>query len=246
MLTTADYAMVLDNALKKNKSIVIACNCTIRYSGRAESFLDEGDRVILIKKDKSIIIHQPTGNNPVNYMKPDTTHNIVLNRKILLIKSKNIPLKEYMDIQLNEIYFLNSRHLTDTQSIIIRGTEKDMAHMIFENPSLIEDGFKPLTMEEHTKYGFIDVFGRDKDNILTIVECKRYCGDLNAVSQLRRYVEKVQSAKGVSSVRGILACPKITSNALKMLEDFGYKFVSVNPPNYMERFDKNQKTLDGF
>ena len=36
-----------------------------------------------------------------------------------------------------------------------------------------------------------------ENKTLTIVECKRYTGDLKAVSQLRRYVEKIKSSKGI-------------------------------------------------
>jgi hypothetical protein len=79
-----------------------------------------------------------------------------------------------------------------------------------------------------------------------VIECKRYRGDLSAVTQLRRYVEKIKEAKGVDNVRGILICPKISPNALRMLQDCGFSFKAVNPPNYLERYDKGQKRLDGF
>ena len=237
MLDTRDYALVLANALKKNESIVFACHCSIRYSGRAESFLSLGDRIILIKSDNTLVVHQPMGNNPVNYMKPGTSHSLVLEHGKTILKSRNLALKEYLDIEISKIYFYNAHKLEDGQSIQIAGTEKDMAMMIFEQPHLIEEGFKPLKMEEHTKYGFIDVFGYDKDNILTVIECKRYAGDPKAVDQLRRYVEKIKSSKGLSFVRGILACPHITPRAEQMLQEFGYQFAQVNPPKYLERFD---------
>jgi RecB family endonuclease NucS len=41
----------------------------------------------------------------------------------------------------------------------------------------------------------------------------------------------------------VLACPKITPNAKKMLEDFGFIFVEVEPPKYMEKFNKNQRSI---
>ncbi|MBI4141199.1 DUF91 domain-containing protein, partial [Candidatus Woesearchaeota archaeon] len=125
-------------------------------------------------------------------------------------------------------------------------TEEDMSKMLYSNPELIELGFKPVSQEEQTKYGFIDVFGTDKDGVLTVVECKRYCADLSAVTQLRRYVEKIKESKGIDTVRGIIAAPKITDNAKNMLEDWGFKFISVNPPKYLEEFDKKQSKLDFF
>ena len=53
-------------------------------------------------------------------------------------------------------------------------------------------------------------------------------------------------SKGISKVRGILAAPKITSNAEKMLIDWGFEFKSIKPPKYLEEFDKKQSKLDNF
>lgn len=239
-----DYATLMSDALNRNETVSFACTCSIKYSGRAESFLASGDRLILIKSDKAILVHQPTGNMPINYMKPETSHSVTFEDGKLFLKSKNLAMKEFLDITIERIHFYNSHKLQDSQTIVVAGTEEDMSNMLYENPEMIEDGFKPVSREEQTKYGFIDVFGVDKDGTLTIVECKRYCADLSAVTQLRRYVEKMMVSKGITKIRGILAAPKITENAQKMLEDWGYEFKSIKPPKYLEEFDKKQAKLD--
>ncbi len=234
------------DALNRNESIIMGCRCKINYSGRAESFLDVGDRILLIKSDNTLLVHQPQGNNPINYMKPNTTHNLIYDEKKLFLKSNNISLKESMNIEIDRVYFFNTHKLEDGQNITICGTEADMSKMIYDDPSLVEEGLKPVSQEEQTIYGFIDVLCTDKKGILTIIECKRYSADLAAVTQLRRYVEKVKASKGITQVRGILAAPKITPNAKQMLEDWGFIFASVKPPKQYENFDKKQKTLEGF
>jgi hypothetical protein len=120
-----------------------------------------------------------------------------------------------------------------------------MSDMIYDNPTIIEQGFKPFSREEHTKYGFIDVFGTDKNGKVVVIECKRDTADFKAVQQLHRYIHKICKSKGISEdkVRGIIAAPKISSNAKVMLEDMKYTFVSVSPPKYLERYDKKQKKL---
>jgi hypothetical protein len=246
MLEQQDYVNLLNDALRRNETVIIACNCSIRYSGRAESLLEDGDRVIIIKADNTLLVHQPSGNNPINYMKQNTTHTLVLTDKKMILQSRNLALKENMDITINKMYFFNSQRLEDGRSIVISGTEADMAKMLYDNPEMIEKGFAPVSQEEQTKYGFIDVLGIDKEGILTVVECKRYCADLGAVTQLRRYVERLMVSKGITKVRGIIAAPKITPNAQKMLEDWGYSFVSVKPPKYLEDFNKKQSRLDNF
>ncbi|HLC32398.1 MAG TPA: endonuclease NucS [Candidatus Nanoarchaeia archaeon] len=246
MLKFEDYVTLITDALRRAETVVIACRCTIRYSGRAESFLERGDRVVLIKCDTTLLVHQPMGSAPINYMKPQTTHALSVEKDLLFLKCNNLLDKESMEIKMDKVYFFNSYKLEDGQTIVVAGTEEDMSDMIYANPHVIEDGFKPVSQEEQTRYGFIDVLGVDKQGVLTIVECKRYCAELSAVTQLRRYVEKVMVSKGITKVRGILAAPKITENAKKMLEDWGFEFKSINPPKYFEEFDKKQARLDAF
>ncbi len=241
-----DYVTLFNDALLRNETITFSCHCTIRYSGRAESQLDWGDRLVLIKADHAIIIHQPTGNAPVNYMKPNTTHTMRVDDKKLILKSQNLAQKEHIELTIDKIHHFNSHKLEDGQTISIAGTEEDMSDMIYSQPELLEEGFKPISQEEQTVYGFIDVMGVDKNGTLTIVECKRYKAELSAVTQLRRYVEKIMVSKGITKVRGIIAAPAITENAEKMLNDWGFEFKSIKPPKYLEDYNKKQAKLDNF
>ncbi len=241
-----DYITLIADALKRNETIIFGCNCTIRYSGRAESYIGEGDRVVMIKSDNALLVHQPMGTAPINYMKPGTGYAVKVDGNKLVLKATNILEKENMEITIFKVHFFSAHKLSDGQVISVAGTEEDMSNMIYENPELVEKGFRPVSQEEQTKYGFIDVLGTDKEGTLTVVECKRYRADLAAVTQLRRYVEKLMASKGITKVRGILAAPKITPNAEKMLKDWGFSFVSVKPPKYLEEFDKKQRKLDVF
>ena len=246
MWTLQDIITLLNDALKRNETIVFGCRCTIRYSGRAESMLNEGDRIVMVKSDNALLVHQPQGNAPINYMKPGTGYTARLEGEKLVLKATNILEKENMEIGITHVYFFDAHKLQDGQTIVVAGTEEDMSNMLYKNPELIEKGFAPVSQEEQTKYGFVDVLGVDKNDVLTVVECKRYCADLSSVTQLRRYVEKIMVTKGIANVRGILAAPKITENALKMLQDWSFSFVSVKPPKYLENFNKKQVKLDFF
>ncbi|PIU30391.1 endonuclease NucS [Candidatus Woesearchaeota archaeon CG07_land_8_20_14_0_80_44_23] len=246
MIGFHEFISEFNDALSRCESMAIFARCEIVYSGRAESQLLSGDRMLLIKSDKSMLIHQPTGSAPVNWMKEDSDYALDIEGDSLMLRVRNLPLKEYLDIKIEEIYSFSRQKLEDGQKIIITGSERDMSDMILENPELIEKGFKPLSREEHTKYGFIDVFGYDANNVLVVIEAKRYSADFKAVSQLRRYVEKVRKSKGLEKVRGILAAPQISANAEKMLHDFGFEYRKISPPKYMERFHKKQSNLNFF
>lgn len=241
-----DYETLIADALRRGETIVFGCRCRIRYSGRAESELLEGDRIFLIKNDKSVLIHQPHGSTPINYMKSGASVSVKIDAGTLQLHATNLAPKENIDASITRIHFYNSALLQDGEVIRVAGTEADMSNMLYDKPELLEEGFRPASREEQTKYGFIDVMGTDKQGRLTVVECKRYCADLAAVTQLRRYVEKLMVSKGISQVRGILAAPKITENAKKMLEDWGYEFKVVTPPKYLEEQSKMQAKLDVF
>lgn len=240
------YPALFEEAIRKNHAVFISAKCEVWYSGQVESYLPLGDRVILIKDDGVMVVHQPQGNNPINYLKPGATYSMTLNEGQLFLNGNNIKLKEFMDVKVQKIYAMHTQKLEDGQSIQVAGTEEDMAQMIMEKPSLIEAGFKPVAQEEQTKFGYIDVLGVDKKGILTVVECKRNQADFKAVEQLQRYVERLKESKGITEVRGIIAAPKIQSGADLMLKEKGFTFVAVKPPKHLERFNRNQKTLDFF
>lgn len=222
---------VIDNALRKNEIITIYCDCLVNYEGRAYSKLERGGRVVTIKKDKTIIVHKPTGRNPVNWMKEGANIKTDHNEEALFVISESINPREHMIIKAEKIKLLIADDLQDNKEVIVTGTEADMAQMIYEKPYLISNEFKPVSLEEQTKYGFIDVMGHDGAGMLTIIECKRITAGLSAVQQLRRYVEKISKAKGTDKVEGIITAPNITKNALQMLNDWGYKYIKIEPPN---------------
>ncbi len=240
-----DFIDAFNNALMKNECFVFMCSCEINYSGRAEAVLAKGERIIIIKSDNTLLVHQPEGNTPVNYMKPGAAHELFIEGNNLILRSKNLKLKEYLDIVIHKTHNFVSKRLEDGQKLELAGNEKDMSDHIKNNPSVISKDFKPFSREEHTKYGFIDVFGHDKKGNVVIIECKRYAASLKDVSQLRRYVEKVAEDRGVP-VKGIIAAPKITPNALKMLEDWGFSWKQINPPMRLRKYNKHQKSLGDY
>jgi len=190
-------------------------------------------------------VHKPTGRNPVNWIKEGASIKLSIDES-LTITAESINPREHMEVIMTKINLLVSGELSDEEEVSIVGSEADMARMIYEKPQLISNDFRPVNLEEQTKYGFIDVMGHNGKGTLVIVECKRVTAGLNAVQQLRRYVEKIKSAKGVDKVIGYIAAPGITKNAEGMLHDWGYKLARVDPPmrNIVDK--SRQKRLKEF
>ena len=210
---------LIKSALDKGEFVAFFCHCAVSYSGRAESYLDFGDRFLMIKQDRGLLIHQPTGGMPINYLRPPANIEFTIETSddddeipylLLHATSKT----DEILVQITDIHEVISRRLEDGQKQALSGTEAEMSDMLRDDPSIISKAinkeFKPLSREEHTKYGFIDVFGHLGDGTLAIIECKRYTAGLAGVTQLKRYVDKMKKVKGVEKITGVMAAPSIT------------------------------------
>ena len=234
---------LFERAMRAHQVFVFFAQCQITYSGRAEAFLDTGDRLFIIKEDRSLLIHQPINGNPINYLKAGGTITLTHHEGHLFLKAKSGT--DYLDVPLYRIYDVITKKLDDGKKQILQGNERDMSDMIKAHPEIISKDFKPLSREEHTTFGFIDVFGHDGKGNLIVVECKRYTASLACVTQLRRYVEKIRELKGTEHVLGVMAAPAISTNAEAMLKEWGFRFVRVHPPKKLEHA-KDQQGLDAF
>ena len=56
---------------KDNVLIVVGC-CSVKYVGRARSMLGWGERIVIVKSDGSVLVHQRVGREPVNWQPPET------------------------------------------------------------------------------------------------------------------------------------------------------------------------------
>jgi RecB family endonuclease NucS len=100
----------LEEGIAKRYACIIGANCTARYSGRAESYLEDGDRIIFIKPDTTILLHQHAGSQPVNWMPGNTVHNVKEeNGKVVLVSGRISP-PEKLTIEMSKIHFIN-RHV---------------------------------------------------------------------------------------------------------------------------------------
>jgi RecB family endonuclease NucS len=68
---------LIKKGLEKQKVILIVGNCVVDYRGRANSKLEEGERIIIIKEDRALLVHRPSGYEPVNWMPgPDIIYHV--------------------------------------------------------------------------------------------------------------------------------------------------------------------------
>lgn len=216
------------NAIALRKTIIIIGSCKVEYKGRAESKLAPGERIVLIKKDGALLIHRPVGYLPVNWQPSGCILQASSSSEELKIKSVRRNVKEEVVISFSEILLINVLSLMDEGEFNLYASEEDMKKAIILKPELIEEGFKIIDFEKKVEPGFIDVYGVDKKGNLTVIEIKRGTAGKEAVTQLMKYVNSISKFNS-KNLRAILAAPKISKNAVKLLEAFHIEFKRLNP-----------------
>jgi hypothetical protein len=232
VLTTPDFELaerLLSKAIRSGRTAILVGSCVVNYVGRAGSVLPEGERIVILKPDGSLLVHRREKREPVNWNPPGCKASVRLGKEGLQIISKRRRPKEVLLVLFRSIKLAASFDLIDQEELYLVGSERDLIDAIFEDPSLIEEGFKPLEREKPTRYGTIDLYGIDRNGNRVAIEFKRRRAELSGVSQLRRYVSELKEKLG-GRVRGILVAPGITSSALELVKQYGLEYVRIKKP----------------
>lgn len=91
------------------------------YDGRTQSTLGPGDRIVLCKPDGTLLIHQPTGREPVNWQSPGGTHETALAGDEILVRSRRDSPVEVVKIRFEDVFQISSYLLTDEQELTLVG-----------------------------------------------------------------------------------------------------------------------------
>ena len=221
--------------------LIIIGDCMIDYRGRARSFLDWGDRVIMIKQDGAVLVHQPVMREPVNWQPSGSKSDFRIEKDHLILRSHHTRPPEKMKIIFRQIQFVSVSCLHDKAELVISGMEVDVVNEIISNPGLIEEGLRISKREKHVKSGIIDLFCYDKNHIPVVIEVKRSLANINAVHQLRMYVSDLKKDVHAAKVRGILCAPRIPDMVKKLLAEYNLEWQEVERKVVIH--DDYQKTL---
>ncbi|HML04514.1 MAG TPA: endonuclease NucS [Methanobacterium sp.] len=233
---------LINEALSKRAFLVIIACCRIKYRGRATSKLGSGDRTIIIKSDGSFLVHQDYNLEPVNWQPPNCNFKAKIEDDFISITGVRRNPSELLEVEIHRAYMASYHIGNDIKTLELAGYEEDMRDMVFKNPEIIEKGFRPTSREYQVSGGFIDVLGKDKNNGLMVLELKSRQAGVNAVKQLKKYLDDFTDHKDF--VRGILVAPSITEDAQELLDKYQLEFKSLEPPKELTK--KSTVTLDFF
>ncbi|MCD1295245.1 endonuclease NucS [Methanocella sp. CWC-04] len=227
----------------KKLMVTLVGNCKVEYSGRAKSFLDYGDRLLIIKADGTIMVHNNQKREPLNWQPPGTKIRYALDDG-LTIEAKRTSPQEHMHVHFLHIHSLSVFQLDDGAELNIIGEESDIVNKIVEDPSVIEEGLRVVSREKVTNSGFIDLLCEDREGTTVVIEVKRSSITPSAVYQLEAYLTDFRKKNGEIKMRGILCAPRVSELAKTLIEQKGLEYRKVEWE--FELKDKKQASLDIF
>lgn len=228
-------------AVASKSSCVLVARCNVKYRGRASSTLGVGERIILLKQDGSVLVHQPEGYEPVNWQPPGAVVSTELRDGKLVLRTVRLRPHEELIIEVEEVLLLAYSKLRDEEELMMYGSEEELRDLLVENPHLIKEGLKPVEIERKTRAGFIDALFIDGEGRLVVVEVKKGTAGADAVAQLKRYVEALRRELG-RDVVGILAAEKLAKGVQPMLVKEGLEFKRIDP-KVLQKLRKTGKLI---
>ena len=217
----------------RHKTVIVVGNCSVDYDGRASSKLEPGERIVILKPDGSALIHRPRDYAPVNWQPPGSLFRTRLEDDRLIIRAFRRKENETLEVSFDRVLLVAALDLKDAGEFHLHASERDMQEAILAQPSLLEEGFRPIAAERPVEPGFIDIVGVDAENTLTIVEIKRNAATNDAVLQLKKYVD-VFNADENRKIRGILVAPDLARGAQSLLASLGLEFKALSPQRCAE------------
>ena len=245
---TVDEALgAVKAAVSGQKTLIVAGNCWVDYNGRASSSLEPGERILMVKEDHSVLVHRPTGYEPVNWQPSGCIFRTRKKDDTLVVRAIRRKPREVITVFFDKIYLVSVLNLVDKGQFSLYASEEDMQKAILAQPSIVEEGLRPITYEKKVEPGFIDVYGVDKDGKMVVIEIKRKTAGREAALQLAKYAESLKKTVN-REVRGILVAPQIAKGVQTLLVTLGLDFRRLDPKKCTEilRRIETKKIADFF
>ncbi|MEM2277018.1 MAG: endonuclease NucS, partial [Thermoproteota archaeon] len=133
---------LIREGLRMREFIAMVCLCEADYAGRARSFLEKGERLVVIKEDTSFLIHRATELEPVNWQPPPNHVSISTGQGGVNLVVKRIRKLEKILVKIYGFRSLFSGKLRDEGGFYMHLSEKEISEIIEKHPELVEEGFR--------------------------------------------------------------------------------------------------------
>ena len=203
---------------------LLVARCEVRYSGRLTAVLPEAVRLLILKSDGSVLVHDDAGGyKPLNWMTgPTVTEEL---GDVLVVRKPKT--EDVLEIRLAEIISDVRHDMGESAALQKDGVERDLQLELAAAPAALGEELTLVKREWSTEVGPVDLMCKDDTGEWVAVEIKRI-GTIDAVEQLTRYLGFIREDPAKSACRGILAAQKLKPQAVALAEARGIRCVEVD------------------
>ena len=203
---------------------LLVARCEVRYSGRLNAVLPEAVRLLILKADGSVLVHDDAGGfKPLNWM---TAPTLVEDHGDTLVVRK-LKTEDVLEITLAEVLSDVTHDMGESVALQKDGVERDLQEELAASPCTLGEELTLVKREWSTEVGPVDLMCRDDEGEWVAVEIKRVA-TIEAVEQLTRYLGFIRGDPAKSSCRGILAAQRLKPQAVTLAESRGIRCVEVD------------------
>ena len=203
---------------------LLVARCEVRYSGRLNAVLPEAVRLLMLKADGSVLVHDDAGGyKPLNWMTAPTT--VEDSGDVLVVRKPKT--EDVLEIRLVEILSDVTHDMGESAALQKDGVERDLQEELAAAPSALGEELALVRREWQTEVGPVDLMCKDAAGEWVAVEIKRVA-TIEAVEQLTRYLGFIRADPAKAACRGILAAQSLKPQAVTLAESRGIRTVEVD------------------
>src|SRR5690348_5650046 len=203
---------------------LIVARCEVTYSGRLSAVLPEAVRLLILKDDGSVLVHDDAGGyKPLNWM---TAPTFVADEgdRVVVTKPK---CDDMLEIRLLDVLSDVVHDMGESAALQKDGVERDLQEALAAAPESLGEPLTLVRREWQTEIGPVDLMCHDADGEWVAVEVKRV-GTIEAVDQLTRYLDFIRRDPAKSACRGILVAERLKPQAVALAESREIRSVAVD------------------
>ena len=203
---------------------LLVARCEVRYTGRLNAVLPEAVRLLILKADGSVLVHDDAGGfKPLNWMTAPTLVEDAVDTLIV----RQPKTDDVLEIRLVEILSDVTHDMGESAALQKDGVERDLQEELAAAPAALGEELTLVKREWATEVGPVDLMCRDEDGEWVAVEIKRI-GTIEAVEQLTRYLGFIREDPAKRACRGILAAQRLKPQAIALADSRGIRCVEVD------------------
>ena len=203
---------------------LLVARCEVRYSGRLNAVLPEAVRLLILKADGSVLVHDDAGGyKPLNWMIAPTAIEDL--GEVLVVRKPKT--EDVLEIRLVEVLSDVVHDMGESVALQKDGVERDLQELLAAAPGALGEELALVKREWATDVGPVDLMCKDAEGEWVAVEIKRI-GTIEAVEQLTRYLGFIREDSAKAGCRGILAAQAIKPQAVALAQSRGFRCVEVD------------------